>query len=181
MNACKRLVLKIDVVLERVDSVFIILSAVALTGMFGLIFVEIISRKLFDTSIHIAMEYSEYGLAFIAMLALAGVTRGREHLQVGVLVDRLKENAQKVLHFVFSLVLFFAYNLFLTYLSYILFSESYHLGTKSQTVGHTPLWIPQVVVFIGLLSADIRILNDLLKAALGLSGDETDRTAEEGG
>ena len=168
MGAFKRLILKTDAILERVEALFITLCSLALIGMFGLIFIEILSRKLLKTSIHISVEFSEYGLALIGLLALAAVTRRKEHLQVQVLVDRLSKSVRKVLDFVFSLLLFFIYNLFLTYLCYALFSGSISLGTRSQTVMHTPLWIPQIVVFIGLLAADFRLLNDLFKTALGL-------------
>jgi TRAP-type C4-dicarboxylate transport system permease small subunit len=169
---------RFDALLTRLESGFIIVGSLTLLGMVGLIFADIVSRKLFKTSIHISMEYSEYGLAFITMLSLSSVTRMKEHLQVRVLIDRLNKPARRVAHFFVSVLLFLLYNLFLTYMCYRLFNESLILGSKSQTISHTPLWIPQIVLFIGIVVTDIRLMVELAKQALDWQGND-DRPARK--
>jgi TRAP-type C4-dicarboxylate transport system permease small subunit len=171
MNPLTRQTERIDALVTRLESGFIIVGSITLLGMVGLIFADIVSRKLLKTSLHISMEYSEYGLAFITMLSLSSVTRMKEHLQVKVLIERLGKPARRVAHFFVSLLLLLLYNLFITYMCYRLFTESLTLGSKSQTISHTPLWIPQIVLFIGIVVTDIRLLIELIKRIVDWQGD----------
>jgi hypothetical protein len=46
---------------------------------------------------------------------------------------------------------------------YRLFSESRALGTHSQSIARTPMWIPQIVLVAGMLATDVRLLLDTLR------------------
>lgn len=147
--------------LNKIEKVFIFIGAITLLFMTALIVGEIIARKFFKTSIFITLEYSGYGLAIIMMLSLASVTRKKGHLTVEFLVNMLPSGMRRWIDLIFSVILFFIYNVVITYVCYRLFSQSFVLHSISQDASRTPLWIPQIILFVGIVVTDLQLLHNL--------------------
>ncbi|RJQ77550.1 MAG: TRAP transporter small permease [Desulfobacteraceae bacterium] len=153
----------IDRLVGRISSAGILLSAIALAAMGALIVIEILARKLFHTSVHIAIEYTGYSLALMMAFSLADVTRRKVHLNVVIVRDRLNARHRRYLELVFSLLLFLGYNIVLTGVCFRLFMQSLELDAHSGGISHTPLWIPQSVLFLGLILADIQVAGSIIQ------------------
>jgi len=158
------LLLRFGEVLEKIEKIFIFIGAITLILMAALVFGEVVARKFFYTSLFITMEYSGYGLAIVTMLSLATVARKNTHLNVEFLRGMLPVGIRRRIDLIFSVILFFIYNLVITYVCYRLFWQSFILHSVSQDSSRTPLWIPQIILFVGIVLTDLQLMHNLIVA-----------------
>ena len=111
---------------------------------------EVFMRYLFNAPTRWVIEFSEYMLLYMALLAGAWVLKGEGHVQVEMLTDVLPRKARVVLHAVTSWVgafvcaLFFWYGASLTW-------ETFWSGEVLFRAVHVPKWAVLVSIPIGLL------------------------------
>lgn len=115
-----------------------------------LISVEILARTLFGVSTLIADEYSAYFFVAVVLLGLAFALKDGAHIRITLIQTRLSERGRRVLDLVsilFAMVL----------ASYALFHsvemvyDTWSLEMTADSISETPIWIPQVVIPVGLL------------------------------
>ena len=135
--------------LDALDSAAIWLSAAILVAMLLLMNVEVALRYLAHASTRISEEYGEYALGFISLLCFAPALRGGRLLQVQSVIRRLPLRAQAVLELVAGLICA-GLSAVLTYGGLRILLDSWRFGSVSLQYSQTPLFIPQVVLPLGL-------------------------------
>ena len=154
ITALSKVIGKITISLGYVSGVF------ALMMMFGIGY-DVIMRHLFNKPTIWADEVSCYLLVGIAFLGAAyTLTRGG-HIYVETLVGKLGPKAQKrVTLLTDALTLIFL--VVLTRQAYWLVRDSFVSKRISATLLRTPLFIPQLFIFIGLACLSLQLLIEIL-------------------
>ena len=120
-----------------------------LSIMVLLITIDVMGRYFFSRPTNIADELSGYFLVVIIFLSLAQTQKKGKHVIASVLTSRLSSNQRKWLEVSTSIVslvfiVWFVWN------TAIGAHRSYILETTTITNLHTPYWIPQLLLPIGL-------------------------------
>jgi len=121
-----------------------------LFGMALFIGVEVLIRKFFSITTGGAEEFSSYTLAIISTWSFAYALLEKAHIRIDVLYNKLRASVQRSLDIV-ALVSLAAFTLPMTYFSFFVVQTSLARGSKANTPLQTPLWIPQVLWFAGLV------------------------------
>jgi len=152
--------------LDRVTSFFAwggyFLGSIGIVLMTGLITVDVLSRFLLGIPTYVATEFSEYLCVIITFIGLSYVSRKGRQIEVTILYDRFPAHIQryvKILTHTLSF-LFLAYFTYETTLPTLL---DFKIGTRSLTFVHTPLWMINVFIPIGLAMLGIEILLQWLR------------------
>lgn len=161
----------------RVAIVFLILLTV-------LILSEVILRKSIGFSLRITIEYCAYLSCAVIFLGLAGTFRAGAHLRVKILISRLGLKARRYADLLACvLALIFLFLLFKYTLDMVI--TSYQFGAVSRetilTIGghtfQTPMWIPQLVLPVGVGLFILELLVHMVKLSFGF-GDNDKRAPE---
>jgi len=113
-----------------------------------IISVDVLMRKLFDTTLGGASEISGYVLAVSTTWALALTLIDRAHVRIDSLYALLPARICAVLD-ILALVSFMVFAGFLTWQGWVIFAQSYALDAHSLTPLATPLAIPQFLWVAG--------------------------------
>jgi len=128
----------------------------------ALITVEIFARTLFDTSTLIGDEYSAYFFVVVVMMGLSFSMKEGAHIRISLLRGKLPEPALKVLDLA---VLAGAIVLtgFALYHAVLMTYDVWDLGMTADSISETPLYIPQLVIPVGLLLLILQLTSDFLR------------------
>ena len=141
-------------------------SAAILAALFVLGFVEILSRKILNYSIPIALEYSQYMLVILMLGGSAWALREGGHIRVTLLFQALGPRARRVVDFAattFALII----SLFLTR-AFIAFTiVTYERGSRSFFPSETPLAWPQTAVAFGISLISLALVARLIRLVIG--------------
>ena len=141
-------------------------SAAILAALFVLGFVEILSRKILNYSIPIALEYSQYMLVILMLGGSAWALREGGHIRVTLLLQALGPRARRVVDFAattFALII----SLFLTR-AFIAFTiVTYERGSRSFFPSETPLAWPQTAVAFGISLISLALVARLIRLVIG--------------
>ncbi len=138
------------------------LSAVLLSIMVMLIFVNIIGRALFGTSILITDEYSAYLFVGVVMSALAFTLKEGAHIKINVLTNLIGKRPARFLT-IASTFMALCISLFMFYFSAVMVYQSLTLDIRADTVSETKLFIPQIFILLGFLLLSFELFSRLLK------------------
>ncbi|MFA5400484.1 MAG: TRAP transporter small permease [Dehalococcoidia bacterium] len=139
----------IDTIIERLSVAGLWIASIGVLIMFVIVFIEIVVRKVFETSIYISQDYSGYMMAICLALPLGMLVRRRGHIKVDVIFTRFPPKVKYYFDLAF-LIIMLCYGIALTYICYGLARDSYDLKAVSIDLSHTPLWIPQSTLVIGV-------------------------------
>ena len=115
-----------------------------------LISVEILARTLFGTSTLIADEYSAYFFVAVVLLGLAFALKDGAHIRITLVQTRLTENGRRILDLAVTLIaLVLALYAFRHAVEMVY--DTWSLEMTADSISETPIWIPQVVIPVGLL------------------------------
>lgn len=131
-------------------------SGCILLGTSVLITVEVILRKLFTLSLGGADEISGYALAASCSWAFAYALFKKAHIRIDVLYVKFPQIVRNILD-IASLILFGIYMSVLSYYAFEVFLISWSKNSTANTPLHTPLWIPQLIWALGLISCALAI------------------------
>lgn len=156
------------------DSVSRILSSVS--GTSGIIFifamtvlitVDVLGRYFLDMPTYIATEFSGYMLVGIAFLGLAYTQRKGRHIQITIITSRLSQRLQEPLKIAVLVVglIFVGWLTWTTWDPVVVMFEQHR---TSLTTVATPLWIPVLLVPVGLGMFTIELLVELRRAIVEL-------------
>jgi TRAP-type C4-dicarboxylate transport system permease small subunit len=118
---------------------------------------EVFMRYLFNLPTRWVIEFSEYMLLYMALLAGAWVLKREEHVKVEMLVEALPRKAQAVLHAVTSWVGALVCALFFWYSASLVW-EQFHTGEVLFRAVHVPKWAVLVSIPIGLLLLTVQFV-----------------------
>jgi len=111
---------------------------------------DVIGRSFFGMPIVIVDEYCGYLLLGLSFMAFAYTLSVGKQISVTAVTSRLRGRAKKyVALFVSTLAL--AFSIYFSSQIFAMTKTSYQRMTVSQSVIHTPLFIPQLVMCIGMV------------------------------
>jgi len=137
-----------------------LLSATALMVMLAVVGVDIVTRWVFHFSFEVSDEVAAYMLVAIAFLSLpVSHVNGAFH-RVEFVQARLSQRAQRISRLVFdALALFFAAIFLWQFVRLVL--SSWRFGDKAPTFLETPLWLPRLLLVIGMAALCISLCRTL--------------------
>lgn len=137
-------------------------SAIFMILIVILINTEIIVRSFFDSSTYIADEYSSYFLVAVVLLGLAYALKEEAHIRVEVIRGRLPEQGKRLFDICGTLA-GLVLTLFITYHSIQMVWDSYSLEVTADSISETPLYLPQLMIPIGLLLFALQLIATLIR------------------
>lgn len=145
-----------------------ILAGMGLVTLTTLIVAEIGSRLLFNSSLLVVEELAGYLVIATTLLGASLAIRNDTLFQVGFLYTALPPRVKRVLGLVY-ITLAISICGVLTWHSSLLVMSSFSRGNVAPTVMMTPLWIPQLLLPLGL-SVMILFLFERALLQLGIGG-----------
>lgn len=127
-----------------------------------LITVEIFLRTALNFSTLIADEYSAYFFVAVVMLGLALTLRDEAHIRITLALSRLSPRVERVVDLIVSLIAA-ALCTFALYHSALLVYDTYALDMTADSISETPIFLPQLVIPIGLLLFDLQLIAVFLR------------------
>lgn len=137
-------------------------SALFMICIVVLINVEILMRTLFNTSTFIADEYSGYFLVAVVLLGLAYALKHDAHIRVEVIRTRLGEKSKRVVDAI-SALLGVILTLYVTYHAILMAKDAYTLEMTADSISETPIFIPQIIIPLGLLLFALQLIATLIR------------------
>lgn len=148
------------------------LSSLALTL---LVTAEVLLRWTVGASTLVAEEWGAYLLVCIGFLGLGYTLRAGGLVQVELILNRLGSRSRRVAR-MGRLVAAAVVGVILGYWLWQLTAQSYRLGTTSNFISRTPLWIPQAFSVVGMSFFVLQVVAEMARA-----GEEaTERRGPEG-
>jgi TRAP-type C4-dicarboxylate transport system, small permease component len=154
--------------LDRLGSGMMIVAILFLAAMAVLMNVEIAGRTLFKTSTMIADEYSGYFFSWLFLCSLMHVQRADGLLTVTILIDRLPERVVRFLD-AFAALASGVLTGILTWATFEMAYSNWSFGSTSLTTAETPLFIPQVIMPLGLGIVTLSFFETAVSRLLGLA------------
>tara|TARA_R110002020_G_scaffold5841_7_gene24006 strand:- start:35114 stop:35725 length:612 start_codon:yes stop_codon:yes gene_type:complete len=145
----------------------LLLGGIVLLSTVAIIVVEVVVRKLLNTSIQGVDEIAGYGMAISFALALPDTVIRHTHIRVDVVYQFFSTRFQVAVG-VASLVIFAAYLATLVYFCAFLAIDSYVAYVRSSGLLGVPLYIPQTLWVLGLAFALIIAIALPILALLGM-------------
>ncbi|MEN1968879.1 TRAP transporter small permease [Lentibacillus sp. N15] len=136
-------------VVEKLTNFNLVLAGISLSFMAGLVFIEVMSRSLLNRSTLIADEMAGYLNVAIAFFGLAYTFRSNGFIKITILYNRFSSKWKGIVDVV-SIVLSIAFSLTLFYYICGTVFQSYTSQATSVYISETPLYIPQLVMVVGI-------------------------------
>ena len=146
-----------------------IIEAGSPIGMCGLVImlliinIEVLARKLLNTSTGVSDEVSAYMLVLVFYMGVGLTMKEGRHIQLETVVTKLSPRWRRRLGIGWSIlgIIFVA---LLLYESFIYALKSFYMDSVSISILFTPLYIPQSIIPIGLLLLLSQLITDLVLA-----------------
>ena len=150
-----------------------------------LVLLEVFLRKLLGLSLHITVEYCAYLSCAIIFLGLAKTFRDGDHLRVKMLISRLGPKARRYADLSASVLALIYLFLLLKYTLDMVIT-SYQVGAVSRdtmlTIGghlfQTPMWIPQLVIPVGVGLFILELIVHTVKLSFGFGDNDKGAVGE---
>lgn len=126
------------------------------------ILLETVLRSLFDKSTHVLDEFIGFSVLSITFLSLSWTLRDGGMIQVNLVTNRLPEKAQIWLQ---CAVAFFATGLGAYFCSFLWRNlvKNWNRGAVSESVAEVPLWIPDLIVFVGACLLVLQLVASVIR------------------
>lgn len=149
MNRVEGVLNKIDWVIGILSNVLVAFAVLYLIGMVLVITGYIFLRELFLWQILFVEEYSAYGVVFTVYFAAAYTLRSEGHINVNILIRYLPHRVREGF-LVFASLFALAMLTFMMMRSVAWYRYAYVRQIISEFPSNTPLWIPYLIIPIGL-------------------------------
>lgn len=136
-------------VFDAIAAVVRLLAGLGLITLTALVVAEIGSRLILNSSLHVVEELSGYLVIATTLFGASLAIRHDALFQVGFLYGALPTRVKRVLGLVY-IVLGIGICGVLIWHSALLVMSSFSRGNVAPTVMMTPLWIPQLLLPVGL-------------------------------
>jgi TRAP-type C4-dicarboxylate transport system permease small subunit len=150
-----------------------------LVGLVLVVAIEVVLRNTVGVSLQFMEEVSSYLLVLITFLAFSVSLRDGALFRVDVLSERLPNFTRNILQIVLDFVSISIVVILLHATSLHAWS-SFSRGTISPTKLSLPLWIPQLVMPIGLIFVLLMLVAGISEVVHRLRGGQNDRNASNG-
>lgn len=143
---------RVDRSIHVVSQAFLVPGIIVLVGISIMITLGVMVRELafIPWQWTFVEEYSAYFLVLIIFFALAYALRVEAHITVDVLVRHLPQRPRTILEFVLTLGALAIVVVMLKFsLDRVIFAYQRHIVSNFPSL--TPMWIPYLFVFIGLI------------------------------
>jgi TRAP-type C4-dicarboxylate transport system permease small subunit len=160
---------KILAAVDKLNSGLGFLSGCCIACGAILIITEIFSRSILQKSLLVADEYTGYLMAASSFLGLGFVEMKHGHIRMD-LIDLLSSRFPRMIA-AFRIAAYVAASVFALYLAYVgwkLFQQSYAYGSKSMQISETPLAIPQFLAPLGAIALFLQYVCNLFRYCVGL-------------
>jgi len=142
--------------------------------MMILVLVDVATRYVLQNPLSVAEEYGAYMLVTITCMGLAFTWREGSHVRVELLINRVSPAVRQWLR-VITMLIAFAFTVFMVIASCQMVSLSFMFGTRSGSWIRTPIAWPQITLLIGSVLLFFQLIIEIIKA-LGVArlgkGDE---------
>lgn len=157
----------LEVPLEFVSGVFLLL-------ILAFVFIQVISRYIFEASHGLMEEFSRWFQIWLAYLMIGVVEKRRRHIAIDILPSRLSGKLKIILMIVISIAnLIFAIILFWAGIE--LTQLLRQTGVLSQTGIPTPMWIVRLCVPLGAIFLAFFCIEHLINDIRSLTNQYTQR------
>jgi TRAP-type C4-dicarboxylate transport system permease small subunit len=155
---------------EKLNSGLGFLSGVCIFAGALLIITEILSRQLFSKSLQITDEYTGYLMAVSSLMGLGYVEMKHAHIRMD-LIDLMRSKFPGTVSAfrIFAYAAAAVFSLYLTYVGWMLFYQSYSYGSKSMQISETPLAMVQIFAPLGAFALFLQYICNLYKYCASLS------------
>lgn len=151
---------------------------VIVAAMMLLITLEVISRSVFHHSFQVADELASYLLVGLTFLGVNVALRENALFRVEFLFDRLPGPLRAAVQLAFD-ILSLLVAAILEYQLVQLVLSSMSRGNRSMSILSTPLYIPQLIMPIGMAVMILMLLASIVRDVIDLSGRIAPRRDEE--
>jgi len=138
------------------------LSALSMLVIVALIVVEIICRSLFGVSTMVSDEFSGYLMVTTVMAGLGYTLETNSHIRITILLVKLSPRLQRFMDLLagcFAVVL----TLFICYHAVLMVYDSYSYDMRADSISETLIYLPQLVVPLGLAGLILQLFGLLLR------------------
>lgn len=144
-------------------------SAVMLGVMVVIMITEMIARSVFSSSIYIVEDVVGYGTAAVLFLSLAYTFVTGGHIRVNILLDILSPKAR----YSFEILCTLAAGIVITYLTWFVSAKvirNFVRHVTSTGMYKIPLWIPGLIIAVGLVMLLVVLAIHLISLLSGSGG-----------
>jgi TRAP-type mannitol/chloroaromatic compound transport system permease small subunit len=128
------------------------------------------SRYAFDLSSNAWLEVQWYMFALLVMLGAAYTLKRNEHVRVDIIYLNLSERGQLWIDILGALLFLLPAMIFLTWLSWPFFHQSYVVGEISGNAGGLIRWPIKIVLPLGFALLALQGISELIKRIGALNG-----------
>lgn len=146
------------------------ISAALAFLMMILIVADVTLRFGFNSPLNFADEYSGYFMAAIVFLGLGYTLRAGMHINVNILPHALPRKAASRLGIALYIISFL-YVAWLMVVGCLFVIDSYVVKVTHTNVTRTPLYIPQILLPLGLAFMAMQLVAEILKRIKAARGD----------
>lgn len=148
--------------IDALSLMLLVAGVAGILAIMGIMIFEVVSRNFFDAPTRWSVEIVTYLVVATAFLPLAQLQREGGHIRVEIIADAARPGLRRGLdgfgrHFGLFLVGMMTWQ----YALYVI--KDYQAGSRDWGLMQTPLWIPELPVFIGLAGLTLAILADMLR------------------
>lgn len=151
---------------KAIDTISTVTGWLAGVGVYGMtitIFVDVVLRYFFRSSLFVADELSIYFMMYVAFIGAAMTMKNGAHIKVDLLYRRLPKKAQLWLNTV-TMIVGTIICFIMAYQSAWWVRYTYKTNFISPTMLETPMWIPMSVIPIGLFLWCLQYVSESIKA-----------------
>lgn len=145
-------------------------TGLALIVLVLMVCAEIVSRSFFNHSLKVVEELAGYLVVSLTLFGASLSLRSNSLFQVGFVLHTLPAGLQRMLNLLFQLVALGVCGVLIWQTGKLVLS-SYARGNVAPTTLMTPLWIPQLLVPLGLSMIAIFIIEHLIVTLCGKRAD----------
>lgn len=140
-----------------------------------LVLVDVTTRYVLQNPLSVAEEYGAYMLVAITCMGLAFTWKEGSHVRVELLINRLSPAMRQWLR-VITILIAFAFTIFMVIASYQMVSFSFMFGTRSGSWIRTPIAWPQITLIIGSVFLFFQLIIEIVRAVNDLGSRKGGRT-----
>lgn len=138
-----------------------VLGAGLMIGMVVALFIQVIARFGFSSSLSWSEELARYMFIWMIYLCLGSVTLRGEHIVIDVLISRMKPRLRRIFMTI-ALVIAFALNVLVLWVAANIAIVFQHLGQTSAAMG-MPMWLVYGALPVGMLIAALRTVQTIIR------------------
>src|SRR5690625_4270849 len=153
---------KTNHLIDLIIDIMAVIGRLLLVAITILVFVDIITLKLFDYSLSWIFEVNEYSLLFITFLGAAFVLRRDEHIKLDLVLNLLSNKQRRIVEIVNSFIGMII-SLIVTVAGFIATMSLYERNIISEGVISIPRYLIVIIIPIGLLFITIQFFRIMMQ------------------